>query len=108
MITAPYYSKTASDAVAGIAPSQRGSGLGFVPLAAAPVYSAVRGFSISLRFQLEGSGAQVVEPIPPVVETDADRGQPARPPRAMAIDAFTAAAMRGLDRGQDEIVVGGA
>ena len=87
-----------------------GSGLGFVPLAAAPVYSAtkaaVHSFSIALRFQLQGSGVQVVELIPPVVETDLHRDQPARPPRAMTLDAFTAAAMRGLDRGQDEIAVG--
>lgn len=87
-----------------------GSGLGYVPLAAAPVYSAtkaaVHSFTISLRHQLKGSGVQIVELIPPVVETDLHRDQPRRPPRAMPLDAFVTAAMAGLDAGKDEIAVG--
>ena len=87
-----------------------GSGLGYVSLAAAPIYSAtkaaVHSFTISLRRQLRGTTVQVVELIPPVVETDLHRDQARRPPRAMALDAFTTAAMQGLDRGQEEIAVG--
>jgi len=56
-----------------------GSGLGYVPLVSAPVYSAtkaaVHSFTISLRRQLTGSSVQIVEIIPPVVETDHQRGQ---------------------------------
>lgn len=87
-----------------------GSGLGFVPLAAAPVYSAtkaaVHSFTRSLRHQMAGTGVRVVELIPPIVETDLHRSQPRRPPRAMKLDAFVAAAMKGIDAGQNEIAVG--
>jgi uncharacterized oxidoreductase len=50
------------------------SGLGFVPLARVPVYSAtkaaVHSFTQSLRRQLAGSPAQVIEVIPPAVHTE--------------------------------------
>jgi uncharacterized oxidoreductase len=87
-----------------------GSGLGYVPLAAAPVYSAtkaaVHSFTQSLRRQLRGGTVQVVEIIPPVVATDLHRGQAGRPRNAMPLEAFTAAAMAGLDSGREEIPVG--
>lgn len=48
-----------------------GSGLGYIPLTAAPIYSAtkaaVHSFTISLRRQLKGGTVQVIEIIPPVV-----------------------------------------
>lgn len=87
-----------------------GSGLGYVPLASVPVYSAtkaaVHSFTISLRRQLRGSAVQIVEIIPPVVETDLHRGQTRKPPNAMTLDAFVKAAMAGLDADHDEIRVG--
>jgi len=87
-----------------------GSGLGYVPLVAAPVYSAtkaaVHSFTISLRRQFAGSSVEVMELIPPVVETDLHRGQTRKPPRAMKLDAFVAAAMAGLEAGHPEIRVG--
>ncbi|MBC8049881.1 MAG: SDR family NAD(P)-dependent oxidoreductase, partial [Chitinophagales bacterium] len=49
------------------------SGLAFVPLASAPVYSAtkaaVHSFALSLRKQLAGTAVLVIELIPPLVET---------------------------------------
>jgi len=87
-----------------------GSGLGYVPLASVPVYSAtkaaVHSFTISLRRQLHGSSVQVVEIIPPVVETDLHRGQARKPPNAMTLDVFVKAAMAGLDADKNEIRVG--
>jgi uncharacterized oxidoreductase len=87
-----------------------GSGLGYVPLVAAPVYSAtkaaVHSFTISLRRQLAGSPVQVIELIPPVVETDLHRGQTRKPLRAMKLDAFVQAATAGLESGRPEIRVG--
>ncbi|WP_404387422.1 SDR family oxidoreductase [Humibacillus xanthopallidus] len=87
-----------------------GSGLGFVPLAKAPVYSAtkaaVHSFSVSLRGQLAGSSVQVVEIIPPVVETPLHRDLPSAPPMAMPLERFLDRAMRGLDKGKDEIPIG--
>jgi uncharacterized oxidoreductase len=50
------------------------SGLGFVPLARVPVYSAtkaaIHSFTQSLRRQLAGSPVQVIEIIPPAVHTE--------------------------------------
>src|SRR5436305_12169980 len=50
------------------------SWLAFVPLPAAPIYSAtkaaIHSYTQSLRFQLEETGVEVVELMPPVVKTD--------------------------------------
>src|SRR5690348_2027386 len=49
------------------------SALAFVPLPAAPVYSAtkaaIHSYTQSLRFQLEESGVEVIELMPPAVKT---------------------------------------
>ncbi|WP_310393857.1 SDR family NAD(P)-dependent oxidoreductase [Hymenobacter sp.] len=54
------------------------SGLAFVPLTRAPVYSATKAalhsFSISLRHQLRDTPVRVFEIIPPIVDTDLDQG----------------------------------
>lgn len=89
---------------------QVSSALAFVPLVAAPIYSAskaaVRAFTVALREQLSGSRVQVIELIPPAVKTELHRGQTRRQIRQMSLQDFVAAAMRGLDSGQDEIAVG--
>lgn len=76
-----------------------GSGLAYVPLTAAPVYSAtkaaVHSFTISLRRQLVGSTVQIVEIIPPAVATELHRGQRREPPNAMPLDGFVRAAWPG-------------
>ncbi|HZW80000.1 MAG TPA: SDR family NAD(P)-dependent oxidoreductase [Candidatus Deferrimicrobiaceae bacterium] len=50
------------------------SALAFVPLPSAPIYcatkSAVHAYTQSLRFQLEESGVEVIEIMPPTVKTD--------------------------------------
>src|SRR5436309_4106165 len=50
------------------------SGLAFVPLPSAPIYSAtkaaVHAYTQSLRFQLEETGVEVIELMPPVVKPD--------------------------------------
>jgi uncharacterized oxidoreductase len=54
------------------------SGLGIVPLIIAPIYSATKAglhsFSVSLRRQLADTSIKVFEIIPPIVDTDLDRG----------------------------------
>src|SRR6266513_1694284 len=50
------------------------SGLAFVPLPSAPIYSAtkaaIHSYTQSLRFQLEEAGVEVIEIMPPAVKTD--------------------------------------
>ena len=50
------------------------SALAFVPLPSAPIYSAtkaaVHAYTQSLRFQLEETGVEVIELMPPAVKTD--------------------------------------
>ena len=50
------------------------SALAFVPLPAAPIYSAtkaaIHSYTQSLRFQLEETGIEVIELMPPAVKTD--------------------------------------
>lgn len=50
------------------------SGLAFVPLPAAPIYcatkAAIHSYTLSLRFQLEETGVEVIELMPPAVKTD--------------------------------------
>jgi uncharacterized oxidoreductase len=50
------------------------SGLAFVPLPSAPIYcatkAAVHSYTQSLRFQLEGTGVEVIDLMPPAVKTD--------------------------------------
>ena len=55
------------------------SGLGFIPMAITPVYSAtkaaVHSFSLTLRHQLRNTTVKVFEIIPPIVDTDLDKGE---------------------------------
>lgn len=66
------------------------SGLAFVPLTAAPTYSAtkaaIHSYTVSLREQLKGS-VEVIELAPPGVQTDLTPGQATRP-GYMPLDAF--------------------
>lgn len=54
------------------------SGLAFVPLPSNPIYSAtkaaVHSYTQSLRFQLEDSGVEVIELMPPAVRTEMTDG----------------------------------
>lgn len=54
------------------------SGLSIVPLFITPIYSATKAglhsFSVSLRKQLVNTSIKVFEIIPPIVDTDLDRG----------------------------------
>jgi uncharacterized oxidoreductase len=54
------------------------SGLGFVPIAAMPVYcatkAAIHSFTVSLRFQLRDTSIKVFEVVPPAVDTELGKG----------------------------------
>jgi uncharacterized oxidoreductase len=54
------------------------SGLGFVPIAAMPVYcatkAAIHSFTVSLRYQLRDTSIKVFELVPPAVDTELGKG----------------------------------
>ncbi len=92
------------------------SGLGYVPLASTPVYGATKvglqAFTRALRYQLRGTGVDVVDLAPPAVDTPLLRGALAPDggggPPAITAEAFARDALRGLEKGRKEIRVGGA
>jgi uncharacterized oxidoreductase len=72
------------------------SGLAFMPLALTPTYcatkAAVHSWTLSLRYQLRSTAIEVLELIPPYVQTDLmDRN--ANDPRAMPLPQFIAEVM---------------
>jgi len=101
----PYFQKKKEAAIINIS-----SGLGFVPIAAFPVYcatkAAIHSFSISLRHQLRDTSIQVFEIIPPTVDTELNReGRGGRhigiPPSEVANEV-----MKALEENEYEIAVG--
>ncbi len=72
------------------------SGLAFVPLAQTPTYSATKAalhsYTQSLRAQLKGTTTEVIELVPPAVQTDLMPGHAANP-RAMPLDEYIAEVM---------------
>lgn len=84
------------------------SGLGFVPLAATPVYSATKAalhsFTLSLRRQLANTSIEVVEIAPPAVDTDL--GGPGLHTFGIPIDELADAVMSRLAAGELEIAHG--
>ena len=88
------------------------SGLAFYPMAPMPVYcatkAAVHSFSITLRQQLEGTPVKVFELIPPMVDTNLDKG--ARKARGQTYFGITTAeliapAMKAFEKDEYEIRV---
>ena len=69
------------------------SGLAFVPLPMSPTYSASKAFLHSwleaLRFQLRNTNVEVLELIPPYVQTELGGPKQAVDPRAMPLADFT-------------------
>jgi len=72
------------------------SGLAFVPLVRTPTYNAtkaaIHSYTISLRRQLQGSTVEVIELIPPSVQTDLMPGH-AEDPHAMPLADFISETM---------------
>ena len=68
------------------------SGLAFVPLAMTPTYcatkAAIHSYTQSLGYQLKATKIEVIELIPPYVQTTLMGDQQADDPRAMPLDEF--------------------
>ena len=89
------------------------SGLGFVPAAKMPVYSAskagIHAFTMALRHQLAPLGIKVFEVVPPAVDTELNpQGRAARGgfKANLTATAFVAAVMKGLANDVSEIGYG--
>ena len=82
------------------------SGLAFVPLPMSPAYSASKAFLHSwleaLRFQLRASPVEVLELVPPYVQTEFGGPQQAADPRAMPLADFIAEVMQILEQNRSE------
>jgi uncharacterized oxidoreductase len=70
------------------------SGLGFIPMAITPTYcatkAAIHSWSQSLRYQLKSTNIEVVELVPPYVQTELMGSQQAADPRAMPLKDYLA------------------
>ena len=84
------------------------SGLSFVPLAKVPVYSATKAFfhswTLSLRYLLKPEGIEVIELVPPALNTDlGGKGlHDAAPP----VGDFISSAFEQLKEGKDTVTFG--
>ncbi|MFC0211840.1 SDR family oxidoreductase [Paenibacillus chartarius] len=84
------------------------SGLAFTPMAAAPVYSATKAafhsFTVSLRHQLAATKIEVIEIVPPAVNTDL--GGAGVHTFGVPLEEFADGVFRGLEQGLPEIGYG--
>jgi uncharacterized oxidoreductase len=103
MLLVPHLRKIGRAAIVNIT-----SGLSFVPLAAVPVYAATKAalhsFTLSLRHQLAGTPIEVIEIIPPAVNTDL--GGPGRHTFGVPVGELLAAVVPRLEAGDVEIPYG--
>ncbi len=81
------------------------SGLAFLPIAQTPTYcatkAAIHSYTQSLRYQLRDTSVQVLELIPPYVQTELMGPRQASDPRAMPLKDFIADAMNILKNSPD-------
>ena len=74
------------------------SGLAFMPNAQAPTYSstkaAIHSYAQSLRYQLKDTSVEVIELIPPYVQTSMMGESQARDPNAMPLDEYISEVMQ--------------
>jgi uncharacterized oxidoreductase len=81
------------------------SGLAFVPMAMTSSYcatkAAIHSYTQSLRYQLRGTSVQVLELIPPYVQTHLMGARQANDPNAMPLEDFITEAMSILKNSPD-------
>ncbi len=82
------------------------SGLAFVPMVSTPTYcatkAAIHSYTQSLRYQLRDTAIQVIEIIPPWVQTELLDASQANNPRAMPLNDFIAETMSLLANSPEE------
>jgi uncharacterized oxidoreductase len=85
------------------------SGLAFIPLAMTPTYcatkAAIHSYSQSLRYQLRDTSVQVLEIIPPYVQTELMGSNQASDPRAMPLKDYIDETMNILKTSPDAVEI---
>lgn len=106
----PHLSTMAGAAIVNVS-----SGLAFTPMSRVPVYcatkAAIHSFSLTLRHQLQPTGVEVFEVIPPAVDSElnyASRVQRGFLKTGVTAEEFASAVVRGLENGEHEIAYGTA
>ncbi len=89
------------------------SGLAYVPIQCAPIYcatkAAIHSYTISLRYQLQSAGVEVVELMPPAVKTEMTSELPEDGDfKLITTQELIDATMKGLRAGKTEIRPGQA
>ncbi len=92
---------------------QVSSGLGFTPSARTPIYCATKAalhtFSATLRHQLRNTGIEVIEFIPPAVDSELNLESRVRrgfTKTGVTAEEFVDAMLAGIEQGQNEIGYG--
>jgi uncharacterized oxidoreductase len=74
------------------------SGLAYLPMALTPTYcatkAAIHSYSMTLRYQLRGTKVDVLELVPPYVQTELMGSRQANDPRAMPLKDYIAETMK--------------
>lgn len=100
MLFAPFLAAKGEAAIINVT-----SGLAFTPLAVTPIYSATKAamhsFTISLRYQLSTTSVEVIEVVPPAVNTDLNGTW--LKTQIEPLDAFADGIFKGLKDGAKEI-----
>ena len=100
MLLLPHLAKAPFGAVVNVT-----SGLAFAPFAVMPTYclskAALHSFTLSLRHQLKGTALDVVEIVPPAVNTDL--GGPGLHTFGANVDAFADSIFARLEKGETEV-----
>jgi uncharacterized oxidoreductase len=91
------------------------SGIGFCPIAVMPVYcatkAAIHSFTVSLRHQLRNTSVKVFEIIPPMVDTDLNKGERderEQEERGILPSEVAVATIKGFVKDEYEITIGEA
>jgi uncharacterized oxidoreductase len=81
------------------------SGLAYLPMAMTPTYcatkAAIHSYSLTLRYQLKGTKVEVLELVPPYVQTELMGDAQANDPRAMPLKEYIAETMKILKEQPD-------
>jgi uncharacterized oxidoreductase len=84
------------------------SGLAFAPMARVPIYcatkAALHSFTLSLRHQLANTPIEVIEIIPPAVDTDL--GGPGLHTFGVKVDEFLDSVLPRIEKGEREVAFG--